>query len=180
MSATSTRRRRASIAAGLALVIGLGAAAVAVSPTQSAWTDATHTSTVVTSGEWSAPVAANTCRAWNQNGREVTCTVSRIWFTTWSESSTRRAREYHVDFSAPSGKTITFSVDLRSATTTSAPESPAWSWTNAGVASSGQFTPAAGWNCSSLPAVSGQAHDWQSSIYFHVYEDRTMYPTMCR
>lgn len=180
MNASTIRVRLSSLAAMLVVVLGLIAAVAAVSPTRSAWTDTTAASAAVTSGEWSAPVKANSCRAWSQNDREVSCTVSRVWFTAWSESPTRRAREYHIDFSAPSAKRITFSVSLETATTTSAPESPAWSWTNAGVASSGQFTPTNGWTCSSLPTVTGQAHDWQSTIYFHVYENRSMNQTMCR
>lgn len=173
--------RALAVAAAVALLIGVGAAVSVTVATQAAWNDKTVTSVPVTAGEWSNPVppVTNSCTAWDQNGNAVTCAVKKVWFTTWAESPTRRAREYHVDFTAPNAKKIQFSVDLATATTTSAPESPAWSWSNAGVASSGQFTPTSNWTCSSLPVVTGQAFDWHTSIYFHVYENRTMYPVMC-
>lgn len=171
--------RWGAVAAALVLVVGLGAVAATVVATQAAWSDRTHTGADVSAGEWSDPVppATNSCTALDQNGKSVPCTVTGITFSSWQESSTRRARNYSIKFNAPSAKKITFSVDL--STSTSPGETPAWSWANVGISSDAQFKPIDGWTCAALPKITGQADDWSTNVYFHAYENAAISSGMC-
>lgn len=163
--------RLLGLLAAVTIVIGVGAAAASVAPTQSAWTDSTYISAAASAGTWQSPTSTS-CSAWDQNGASVPCTVSKITFSSWQESNTKRVREYNLAFTAPNAKKITFSVDLTTGTRQSgAVESPAWSWKNASVGSDAQFTGINGWTCASLPLVTGQAKDWHSSVYFQVFEN---------
>lgn len=169
------RLGRRALAALLALVgvVALGGAAVGVvAPTQAAWSDRTYTSATVTAGTWAT--AKNTCTALNQGGRPVPCTVKSIRYEGWGTPGSQ-TRNYYIEFTAPAAKSITFSVDLSTATGNGG----SFAWTKAGVGSAAQFTPTGGWTCDTLPIVTGKAFDWYGTVYFPVYEDRSAQPVMC-
>lgn len=169
--------RRASrlLAAVLTLVgvVALGGAALgAAAPTQAAWSDRTYASATVTAGTWST--SKNTCTALNQGGRPVPCTVKAIRYEGWGNPGSQ-TRNYYIEFTSPAAKSITFSVDLSTATGTGG----TFSWSNAGVATTAQFTPTGGWTCGSLPLVTGKAFDWYTTVYFPVYENKSGQSVMC-
>lgn len=167
--------RRNALVAAVAVVAVLGAAFAATAAsarTQAAWTDRVYASAAVTSGSWAT--VANTCTALDQNGKSVACTVTGIHYDGWGTAG-NQTRNYYIDFNASSAKTITFSVDLSTATGAAG----SWSWSNAGVGAAAQFAPTGGWTCSSLPRVTGKANDWYTTVYFPVYENRTGQSVMC-
>jgi hypothetical protein len=170
--------RRTVLTAVVAVVAVLGAAfavSTTVANTQAAWTDRVYTQATISAGTWNAPATGNTCTAVNQGGQSVKCTVTGIRYENWGNAGDQ-SRNYYVDVSAPAAKSVSFSVDLSTAT------GPAgsWSWANAGVSTAAQFTGTGGWTCASLPRVTGKASDWiTTTIYFPVYENKTGKSVMC-
>ena len=155
---------------GAALTVSTGAA-----HTQAAWTDRVYSQATVTAGTWVVPPTGNTCTAVNQGGNAVKCTVTSITYEMWGTPGDQN-RNYYINVNAPAAKSVSFSVDLSTAT------GPAgtWSWTNAGIGSAAQFTGTGGWTCGSLPRVTGKATDWlTTTIYFPAYESKTGKSVMC-
>jgi hypothetical protein len=171
-------RLRRNVITGIVAMLAVVGAAFAVSTTsaqtQAAWTDRSYSKAAVTAGTWNTPPVGNTCTAVNQAGAAVACAVSSVYYDGWGTAG-NQIRNYYVVFNAPGAKSISFSVDLTTATGAGG----SWSWTNAGVSSSAQFTPTGGWTCGSLPRVTGKAFDWYSTVFFPVYENKTGQSVMC-
>lgn len=166
-----------SLVALLALLI----LAPSMPVTVSAWNDRTHTVASVTAGSWpTAPKAG--CTAMTSSGQKLEggwCTVTSVRYTE-SGTAGKRTRNYHVvtDSNAGAGF-IRLNLDLSTATGPSS----SFSWSNAGLGH-GHITPAPGWSCSSLPWISGDTASgghWgmQSSVEFHINENRTTHPGYC-
>ncbi|MBN9152529.1 MAG: hypothetical protein J0I97_03055 [Microbacterium sp.] len=175
MTLRITRGRITALVAVLAVAGAVLTVAAGPARTQAAWTDRSYTQATVTAGTWNAPSGGNTCTAVNQGGNAVKCTVTGIRYEGWGTVGDQ-TRNYYIDFDAPAAKTITFSVDLTTATGAAG----AWSWTNAGVSTAAQFAGTSGWTCSSLPRITGRANDWlTTTVYFPVYENKTGKSVMC-
>lgn len=165
----------------LVVLLALLILAPALPVTVSAWNDRTLTVASVTAGSWSpAPEAG--CTAMTSAGQELEggwCSISAVHYSE-SGSHGQRTRNYHVvtDSNAGAGF-IRLHLDLSAATGPSS----SFSWSNAGLGH-GHITPSPGWSCSSLPWVGGDTAsggNWglQSSIEFHINEDRTARPGQC-
>ncbi len=167
------RRRLIAGALAVAAVIGIGTVA-AFAPTQAAWTDRVYSSAIVTAGNW-AP--KNSCTAADMYGQSVPCTVAGISFTGWGTAGDY-TRGYSVSFTAPSAMTITFTIDLRTATDANG-QTPGFTWTKAGLSSSAPLLASGGWTCAALPILTARTKDWQTNPYFQIYEDRTGHSVTC-
>ena len=179
----SSPRRVRALAVGLATLLaagGLFAASAAASATQSAWTDRSHISAVVTAGTWKTPppveppTLPSSCIAMTPQGTPLAggqCTITDIKVKAWASGATK-IRDYDISIKTNAGEGyVVFDVDLSTVAA-----SGAWSWAKAGTLATGQFTPSSGFTCAELPRLraSGPAN-WGSKykVWVRVTEDRT-------
>lgn len=180
---TARRPRRSALHRVLALtlaavaVLGAGVGVSAAASTEAAWTDATHTRAVVTSGSW-APRTGHTCTAWAQGGAKIaSCAVTSVRVDGWSDGS-RVHRNYYVKFATPiPAEYIDFTIDLSAAVGTT----PAMSWSSAVIQGDPPFTAQNGWKCSDLPVLRARTKQWQTiEPYFSVVSQRAGETVICK
>ncbi|GAA3901547.1 hypothetical protein [Microbacterium invictum] len=170
-----TRGRFVAFGLAVLAVVGIAAGTGATSSTQAAWTDRVYVTATATSGTWAA--AKGTCTAWGQGGVKLSsCEVAGIRVEGWNDGA-KVIRNYYITFATPSqAEYVDFTVDLTAATGST----PPMSWSNAGVRTGAQFTPAGGWTCASLPTVKGRTTQWNTGImYFVVVSDKTGESVVC-
>jgi len=170
------RGRWTILLAALSVLVTVGGVG-AIGTTQAAWTDRTYASAVATAGTW--PTATtNTCTAYTMQNTVIPgCVVTSIETQGpgWGDPG-NQTRNYYLNFSGTGGAYyVTFDVTLPSTVS-----GVTWTWTNAGIATGGQFTAAAGWTCGQLPRILGRSVNWQvGTVWFQAYENRTGKSVAC-
>ncbi len=172
-------RRLTSFLALLAVFAGIGAAALVLTPTQSAWADRNYASAAVTAGDWSAPVAYG-CIAMNADGTVMaggTCRVTSVVFDQWGDDS-QHWRNYYVSVDSNAGRGyVQLTLDLAAATMRADSGVGTWKW-GSNATTGGELTPTSA--CAAMPTlVANSPTMWGSSrtFYFASVDNRGAAPS---